>query len=298
MRPASTDVVAWYAASLGNNYATPALLDLLGSPLTLNVVEQATMSLIALAVLPARRVPLPTGKVMKRAGALPIVLMGMANALTCRLFMVSLQHLDVSLCHTIRACNPCLAAGIGLLQGQRFSARRLCSLPLMLSGFAIAVTAQPSCSAVGVAAAIGSLLALSVLQHLTHHLTSDRRLHEMQTQMLQCSLCFALLLPGLFDGGKGRTLRKVVVSSPRFRWLSLLNGASDYVENVAATAACASCDPLTFSVIDMIRRLGVIVVCGMGARHNPAGLANVGGVLLVMVGALLYSVSDSSDNDG
>jgi drug/metabolite transporter (DMT)-like permease len=169
MRPASQGVVAWYAASLGNNYATPALLDLLGSPLALNVVEQATMSLIALVVLPTARVKLPTWKTMQSAGLRAIVLMGMCNALTCRLFMVSLHHLDVSLCHTIRACNPILAAMIGLMHGKQFSRHRLCSLPLMLSGFAIAVAAQPSCSAIGVAAAIGSLLSLSALQHLTHH---------------------------------------------------------------------------------------------------------------------------------
>ena len=43
MRPASPEVAAWVAASLGNNYATPALLDML-SPLTLNCVEQARLS--------------------------------------------------------------------------------------------------------------------------------------------------------------------------------------------------------------------------------------------------------------
>ena len=56
-----------------------------------------------------------------------------------------------------------------------------------------------------------------------------------------------------------------LASSQRFRWLSLLNGASDYVENIACTAACAAHDPLTFSVIDMLRRFIVIVVCGVGA---------------------------------
>ena len=61
MRPASTDVVAWYTASLGNNYATPALLDMISSPLTLNIIEQATMTIIALVVLPVIRIaPLPS----------------------------------------------------------------------------------------------------------------------------------------------------------------------------------------------------------------------------------------------
>ena len=41
-------LAGWYAASVGNNYATPSLLQFLdGRPLPLNVLEQATMSLIA-----------------------------------------------------------------------------------------------------------------------------------------------------------------------------------------------------------------------------------------------------------
>ena len=37
-------LVGWYAASIGNNYATPSLLHFLGDqPLPLNVLEQATI---------------------------------------------------------------------------------------------------------------------------------------------------------------------------------------------------------------------------------------------------------------
>jgi hypothetical protein len=210
--------------------------------------------------------------------------------------MISLKHLDVSLCHTIRACNPCIAAILAMCNGRKLSGRRLCSLPLMLTGFALAVAAEPSCSMTGVAAAIGSLVSLSALQHLTHHLTSQQGLHEMQVQMLQCSLCLALLLPGLLHGGRAHELCHGLIQSRRFRWLSLLNGASDYAENVAATAACAAFAPIDFAVLDMLRRLIVIVCCGMGARNNPAGMANVGGTLLVLVGALLYARSGDADD--
>ena len=37
-------LVGWYAASVGNNYATPSLLQFLGDrPLPLNVLEQAML---------------------------------------------------------------------------------------------------------------------------------------------------------------------------------------------------------------------------------------------------------------
>jgi len=79
-----------------------------------------------------------------------------------------------------------------------------------------------------------------------------------------------------------------------FRLLTLLNGASDYIENVAATHVCANFDELTFSIFDTLRRLSVILICGMGLRQNPANFSNVAGTMLVLVGALLYQRGSSS----
>lgn len=277
---------SWMAASLGNNFATPTLLDQLQSPLALNVLEQATMAVIATMLMQARRMPLVDTRALREI-PLSILVMGIANAVTCRLFMVSLHHLPLSLCHTIRACSPCCAAAFGLLSGERFSARQLSALPIMAAGFALAVSAQPSCSATGVAAAVGSLLALSVLQHLSHRIL-NRGSSEMQVQLMQCSLCFLFLLPRL-PRGASTSLHALLTKSRSFKLLSVLNGLSDYVENTAATASCGLFDPLSFSVLDTLRRLTVILVCGFGVRGNPAGLGNVAGTLIVLAGALLYA---------
>lgn len=239
MRTSELIIPPWWSASLGNNYATPELLEAFGSPLALNVLEQATMALIALATLPCNRVALPGLQSLRQAGSLAVVGMGLANALTCRLYMISLHHLPLSLCHTIRACSPCCAAIVGLLNGQRFSARQLLALPLMVLGFGIAVSAQPSCSTVGVAAAVGSLFALTALQHLSK-LTLDRGLHELQVQMLQCSLCCAFLAP-VMTGGNACTLYRGLVGQQRVRELSFINGACDYVENVRMPSLAAAC---------------------------------------------------------
>ena len=277
---------SWWAASLGNNFATPTLLDQLGSPLALNILEQATMAVIAATVMQTRQMPLVDMRALRELPS-SIIVMGVANAVTCRLFMVSLHHLPLSLCHTIRACSPVCAAAFGLLAGERFSARQLSALPIMVAGFGLAVSAQPSCSATGVAAAVGSLLALSVLQHLSHRLLV-RGSSEMQVQLMQCSLCFLFLLPRL-PRSASTSLRALLTKSPSFQRLSVLNGLSDYFENVAATASCGLFDPLTFSVLDTLRRLTVILVCGFGVRGNPAGLGNVAGTLIVLAGALLYA---------
>jgi len=267
-----------------------------------------------------------------------VVAMGLANAITARWFMISLQHLPLSLCHTIRACSPCVAAAIGLLRRKHFSLWQWTSLPVIVAGFALAVSAQPSCSTIGVYAAIGSLLAMSALQHLSKELL-ERGMHEMHCQFLQCSLCFFFLaleprnyfysLNSNHNNHKisststtttsiinnhnhnnnnnnrlppFQTVWKLAMNSDptqrartrSFRLLTLLNGASDYIENVAATHVCANFDELTFSIFDTLRRLSVILICGMGLRKNPAKFSNVAGTMLVLVGALLYQRGSSS----
>jgi len=346
-------ITSWYSASLANNYATPTLLDLLGSPLTLNMLEQAAMMLVAVVALPVNGIPLlpnfqtlttqntnnnnDTTKKHHLSTIHLVFAMGLANAITARWFMISLQHLPLSLCHTIRACSPCVAAAIGLLRRKHFSSLQWTSLPVIVAGFALAVSAQPSCSIIGVYAAIGSLLAMSALQHLSKELL-ERGMHEMQCQFLQCSLCFFFLAleprnyvyslnshhnhkisstssttTSLINNHNHnnnnhnrlhpfQTVWKLAMNSDptqrartrSFRLLTLLNGASDYIENVAATHVCANFDELTFSIFDTLRRLSVILICGMGLRQNPANFSNVAGTMLVLVGALLYQRGSSS----
>ena len=56
-------------------------------------------------------------------------------------------------------------------------------------------------------------------------------------QWLQCTLCLVLLAPALSPTEVDQ-LRRSLRGSRTFCWLSLLNGLSDYVENLAATRCC------------------------------------------------------------
>ena len=96
-------LAGWYAASVGNNYATPSFLHLLGGrPLPLNVLEQATMSLLGALSCSRLRVPLPGLAELRAAGPATVLGMGVCNAATCFLFMLSLSLLPAA----DRACAP------------------------------------------------------------------------------------------------------------------------------------------------------------------------------------------------
>lgn len=245
------------------------------------------MVAVALVVLQAHRAALVDKDALKRAGAWAVIGMGLFNALTCRLFMLSLHYLPLSLCHTIRAASPCCAAAIRLAAGRRISAQQLLALPIILAGFGLAISAQPSCNMIGVAAAVGSMLALSGLQHTSKRLLQTGS-SDMQVQLLQCTISCAALLP-MLPREQARSMGTLLSRGTRFRLLWAMNALSDYVECVAGTSACADFDPLTYSVLDTLRRLVVILVCGFVARSNPAGPGNLAGMFLVFTGAMLYS---------
>ena len=62
--------------------------------------------------------------------------MGLCNAATCYLFMLSLSLLPLSLCMTIRAATPAGAVLFGLASGRTYSLEQCLSLLPMLGGFA------------------------------------------------------------------------------------------------------------------------------------------------------------------
>ena len=105
-------LVGWYTASVGNNFATPSLLQMLGDrPLPLNVLEQATMSLFGAWSCTHLRVPLPGLAELRAAGPLNVLCMGVCNAATCFLFMLPLVLTRHVCRHLHLHLQPCVRPG-------------------------------------------------------------------------------------------------------------------------------------------------------------------------------------------
>ena len=104
------------------------------------------MSLLGVLSCSRLGVPLPGLAELRAAGAATVLGMGVCNAATCYLFMLSLSLLPLSLCMTIRAATPAGAVLFGLASGRTYSVEQCLSLLPMLGGFALAVNAQGSSS--------------------------------------------------------------------------------------------------------------------------------------------------------
>ena len=119
---------------------------------------------------------------------------------------------------------------------------------------------------------------------------SVRGLHDVQVAWLQSTMCLVLLAPAL-SPAEIDVLRRNLRGNRAFGWLSLLNGLSDYVENVGATRCCGRIEPLSFAVLDTLRRCLVILLCGFLIHGNPAGAPQIAGALLTLGGAAWYNLA-------
>jgi len=119
----------------------------------------------------------------------------------------------------------------------------------------------------------------------------------VQVQWLQCTMCLMLLAPAL-SATELDALRRNLRGNRAFGWLSLLNGLSDYVENVAATRCCGRIEPLSFAVLDTLRRCLVILLCGFLLHGNPAGPPQIAGALLTLGGAAWYNLATARAERG
>ena len=74
---------------------------------------------------------------------------------------------------------------------------------------------------------------------------------------------------------------------------SVADGVAYHMANVGTFGAIAAFAPLTFSVIDTVRRL-CVVISGFLFQGNPASTVNVVGVLIVFAGAGWYAAIQAS----
>lgn len=169
----------------------------------------------------------------------------------------------------------------------------------------------------GIACAVGSTVCLVFVATLSRSLL-DSGFTEMQVQFLRCSQALLWLAPAsIGTGGAARLFTALVcslsalsltpfivslrcctyfqTSSYAFLGLMVLNGICDYLEDLAYTSACGKIPPVSHSVLDMLRRLMVVVVCGFWLHGNPCNAYNVLGAVIVVCGAIWHHLESQKE---
>lgn len=205
-------LAVWFVTSAFFNDCTPRLLSSFtgvgGQGVDVTVVELCiTCAIGSAGLLFSGSALLPPARLYK-----PLALAGCLHLGGCRLFMLSLGYIPVALAQTIRAANPLFVVLIGgVFQGQKYPLRVLACLVPIVGGFSLAVSADSELDPLGVAASVGSVLCLVVVNTLSKKMLSgggdsdSGDVASNQVQFWLCSVAVILLLPQwAFEGGAPR----------------------------------------------------------------------------------------------
>ena len=288
-------LLAWFATSAFFNDCTPRLRQQVvlggGEGEDVTVIELFVTVAIGVATLLSqgqRLVPPPELRTTVAAA-------GCLHLIGCRLFMTSLAYIPVSLAQTIRAANPLVVVVVGaLFLGQRYALRVLAALVPIVGGFALAVSADAELELAGIAASVGSVVCLVLVNAISKSMlrSGGSAVASGEVQFWLCTAALLLLLPLWAAGGGPARLAAVVTESEDATYvlgLCVLDGALYFAEQVAQLKAISMLSNLTLAVVDTVRRLWIVVVAGFVLQGNPVTARGVAGAAAVCVGALAYA---------
>jgi len=292
----------WFVTSIYFNHLTPDFQLHLTESLDITMVELLVAAAYGIAILPLFGLRLlPPNEML-----FPMAKIGFCHLVSCRFFIIAVcgtSAIPVSIAQTIRAASPIFMVALGYLySGKQYSTRVLLSLLPLLTGFSIAALSELELQWVGFCAAVGSvavLVLMSLIAKDQFSAAEQQAPHWAQVQLWSVVAALLIQTPTwLVDGGLHRVT--LACDNTGFLKLVVLNGAMYYMEQVMQYHAIQSYQPLSYSVIDTLRRLCIVVVTGFFLRGDLFNTTKCAGILIVCGGAVYYNMvtQQLQPNDG
>ena len=120
--------------------------------------------------------------------------------------------------------------------------------------------------------------------------------HWAQVQLWSCVVAALVQAPTwALGGGVGRVAAALGgARGAAFARLIAVNGVCYYAEQVMQFQAIKTYAPLTYSVVDTLRRLTIVVITGYFLRNEAFTATKCVGVLVVCAGAVYYNYAKES----
>ena len=287
-------LVVWFSTSIFFNYLTPEFQTYLTASLDITMVELVSASAYGLVIVPLMGLSI----LPSRSLCIPMLKIGVCHLAACRLFIIAVcgeNKIPVSLAQTIRAANPLFVVVVSFLfTGARYPTAVLLSLIPLLVGFAMASLSEVHFAAVGFFCALASvtiLVILSLVSKKAFTAAGKEAPHWAQVQLWSCVIAVLVQMPTwVFGGGSQRVMAALTAENgSSFVRLIVTNGLMYYAEQVMQFMAIHTYLPLSYSVIDTVRRLTIVVVTGYFLRGDVFTPTKCAGVLVVCGGAVFYN---------
>ena len=234
-----------------------------------------------------------------------LVFLAAANASAVRCFYQSAALIQLSLLQTVRSCQPVVVTVVVYLAfKETYSLSTYLALIPITVGFSLAAGGDPMFETTGCmwgAVSMFSLVGVNVMSRYTlaGAKAEGTQLHPLQLQAWMTS--GSLLLLSAMDvvvsaGGWHRLLSAAGSSEPgkgtTLIILAAVEGTLYHMSNVGTFTSIEMFDPLSFAIIDTLRRL-CVVVSGFFFQGNPCTVVNACGIVLVIGGAGAYNIAKS-----
>eukprot|EP01046_Picozoa_sp_COSAG06_P027225 COSAG06_NODE_2391_length_6964_cov_80.625055_4_plen_332_part_00 len=223
-----------------------------------------------------------------------------ANASAVRCFYMSAALIQLSLLQTVRSCQPLVVTVVVYLAfNETYSLATYLTLIPITVGFSLAAGGDPMFEATGFLFGICSMCSLVGVNVLSRYTlaaagASGTKIHPLQLQAWMTAGSLFLLTAmdiGFSSGGWGRMLAAATASEVGTTLITLaaVEGTLYHMSNVGTFTSIEIFDPLSFAIIDTLRRL-CVVVSGFLYQGNPCTMVNACGIVLVIGGAGAYNI--------
>ncbi|CAJ1340326.1 unnamed protein product [Effrenium voratum] len=287
--------VLWITTSaLFSTYANGQFLRRFHDPFAHTFVRFALSSLLGLMFSITTAQPLgPRMPVLSQRLMVPSVLLLVANLLNSMSMLCS----GVTLTYVVKSLIPFFTVISCRLRGQRFETSIYLSLVPVCLGVSLASATDVECSLEGILCALGSSLAQTWLNITSKEKIQTLKLSGMEAFTVMATVCAGLSIPLLAvsyakDKGDGIVTACLSLSQkPCYTSFKVIAMAAFayHVEYTLNFLFVALCNPLAFSVTDIVRRLGTIC-CGAVLFNKPMTLTNGSGVVISLLGVCTYTL--------
>eukprot|EP00435_Cladocopium_sp_Y103_P014565 s1617_g3.t1 len=225
---------------------------------------------------------------------LPSVLLLTANLLNSMSMLCS----GVTLTYVVKSLIPFFTVICCRIRGQHFEAPIYVSLLPVCMGVSIASATDVECSLLGLLCALGSSMAQTLLNISSKDRIQELNLSGMEAFTVMATVCTGLSFPLLAvsyakDDGSGVVTACLSLSQedpcPTSMKVVAMAALAYHIEYTLNFLFVALCNPLAFSVTDILRRLGTIC-CGALLFSKPMTFLNGLGVVISLLGVISYTV--------
>lgn len=261
-------------------------------PMTVTMVQLTSISLWSLPMLKVFKIRdyESSGWAYHRRMLIPLAF---AKFISSVFAHISIWKVPVSYAHTVKASMPIFTVLISrCVLGESHSWPLYLSLAPIVLGVALATVTEISFDMIGLGSALTATAGFSLMNIFSKKALKDTGMHHLRLLHKLGQMAAIMFLPFwiMIDLPRlGGDLTLDVVG------LLLVDGALHWLQNIMAFTLLKLVVPLTYAVANVTKRISVISV-SLLLLKNPVNLANVGGMLMAILGVFFYNMAKFREN--